>query len=270
MTKSLKYIVALFGLMACAACFRVSAQPSELRKGDFMHIYTLETELVAPAGVSMLDNRMTGGCAYIDWLHRPKKAGFIDELLGPIGQVKNGPYAEWTTKIAYLSVTGSMKFQSSPLLSDTWKLYRSTYDRYDFILGQEASRTVTFRLSGSYSMTGIKVFDTPKIAHCYNVGVRPELVLNRIDWGGNGNSSLTLSALAGPELGVLFSIDNWILQTRFYAGVSAAARIDYSISDRFCLYFEPRLSYVPYTLRQFSGNLFGSLARLNLGLRISF
>ena len=286
MTKSLKYIVALFGLMAGGACFRVSAQSQESWRGDAMHIYVLESEPIASPKVSMLDNRMTGGCAYIDWLHRPKKAGFIDELLGPIGQVKNGPYAEWTTKIAYLSVTGSMKFQSSPLLSDAWKLYRSTYDRYDFILGQEARKAVTFRLSGSYSMTGIKVFDTPKVAHCYNIGLRPELVLNRIDWNGNDNSSLTLSAIAGPELGVLFSFDNWILQTRFYAGVSAAARIDYSISDRFCLYCEPRLSYVPYTLRQFSfnrsvsasditkfpsaGNLFGSLVRLNLGFRISF
>lgn len=46
----------------------------------------------------------TDHCAYIDWLNRPKQTGFVDELLGPIDQVKNGPYAAWTTKIAYLTV----------------------------------------------------------------------------------------------------------------------------------------------------------------------
>ena len=25
-------------------------------------------------------------CAYIDWLNRPKKTGFVDELLGPIDE----------------------------------------------------------------------------------------------------------------------------------------------------------------------------------------
>lgn len=219
----------------------------------------------------------TDHCAYIDWLNRPKQTGFVDELLGPIDQVKNGPYAAWTTKIAYLTVNGSMKFQSSPLLKDTWKLYSSTYDHYDFVLGQEANRLVTFRLSGTYSMNGMKVFDTDKIAHCYNVALKPEAVLNQLRWQGNDRSALTLSAMAGPEVGVLFSIDNWILQARFYAGVTSAVRLDYTLADRLCFYFEPRLSYVPYTLRNLTGNRpstsinrFGSIARLNLGLRISF
>lgn len=214
-------------------------------------------------------------CAYIDWLNRPKKTGFVDELLGPIDQVKNGPYAAWTTKIVYLTVNGSMKFQSSPLVKDTWKLYSSTYDHYDFVLGQEANRLVTFRLSGTYSMNGMKVFDTDKIAHCYNVALKPEAVLNQIRWQGNDRSALTLSAMAGPEVGVLFSIDNWILQARFYAGVTSAVRLDYTLAERLCFYFEPRLSYVPYTLRNLTGNRpstsinrFGSVARLNMGLRI--
>lgn len=169
----------------------------------------------------------------------------------------------------------SMKFQSSPLVKDTWKLYSSTYDHYDFVLGQEANRLVTFRLSGTYSMNGMKVFDTDKIAHCYNVALKPEAVLNQIRWQGNDRSALTLSAMAGPEVGVLFSIDNWILQARFYAGVTSAVRLDYTLAERLCFYFEPRLSYVPYTLRNLTGNRpstsinrFGSVARLNMGLRI--
>ena len=79
-----------------------------------------------------------------------------------------------------------------------------------------------------------------------------------------------------PEVGVLFSIDNWILQARFYAGVTSAVRLDYTLADRLCFYFEPRLSYVPYTLRNLTGNRpstsinrFGSIARLNMGLRIT-
>ena len=276
MVKSLKYIVASFGLLTCVAGFRVSAQSLETWKSDGVHSYIFGTELFR-LDAPISGRRVTAGCAYIDWLNRPKRAGVFDALLGPIGQVKNGPYAAWNTKIAYLTVTGSMKFQSSPLVKDTWRLYSSTYDRYDFILGQEARKDVTFRLSGSYSMNGMKVFDTDKIAHCYNVAIKPEAVLNSIRWQGKGASAVTLSALAGPELGVLFSIDNWILQARFYAGVTSAVRFDYSIADRFCLYFEPRLSYVPYTLRNLIGNRpstsvnrFGSIARLNMGLRVSF
>ncbi len=216
-------------------------------------------------------------CTYIDYLGRQASESPVDEFLGPIIQVKNGPYAAWTTKVAYLNVNGSMKFQSSPLVKDTWKLYSSTYDHYDFILGQEVNRLVTFRLSGSYSMNGMKVFDTDKIAHCYNVAIKPEVMLNRLRWQRDGNSVFTISALAGPELGVLFSVDNWVLQARFYAGVTSAVRFDYTISDRLCLYFEPRFSYVPYTLYNLTGNRpdtpvnrFGSISRLNMGLRVSF
>lgn len=261
MKKPLEYFWAALCFAAMGAGTRVSAQP--LTCGD--------VRAYSPASVK-------NSCPYVEYLHRPKEAGPVDELLGPIGQVKNGPYAAWTTRIAYLSVTGSMKFQSSRFVNDTWKLYPSTYDRYDFILGQAAHKFVTFRLSGSYSMTGIKLLASDKVAHCYNVGIRPELMLNSIRCYRDGVGTLTASALAGPEFGVLFSMDNWNLQARFYAGVTGAVRLDYEVAERFCLWFEPRLSYVPFTLRNLSGNTraarsgnaFGSVARLNLGLRVSF
>ena len=261
MKKPLEYLLAALCFAAMGAGTRVSAEP--LTREDIRAHYRTSVR---------------NSCPYVEYLHRPKQTGFVDELLGPIGEVKNGPYAAWTTKIAYLSVTGSMKFQSSPFVKDTWRLYPSTYDRYDFILGQEAQKFMSFRLSGDCSMTGIKLLSSDKVAHCYRVGLRPEAVLNRIRFCEDGLGKLTLSALAGPELGVMFSLDNWNLQARFYAGVTGAVRLDYEIAERFCLYFEPRLSYVPFTLHNLSGNTgaarsgnaFGSVTRLNLGLRISF
>lgn len=275
MKKPLEYLLAALCFAAMGAGTRVFAQP--LTRGEIL-AYPLVSESVAyqDAGLQFAGSRPA--CPYIEYLNRPKKTGFVDELLGPIGEVKNGPYAAWTTKIAYLSVTGSLKFQNSPLVKDTWRLYPSTYDRYDFVLGQEATKFVTFRLSGDYSMNGMKLLSADKVAHCYRVGLRPEVVLNKIRFDEEELKKLTVSALAGPELGVMFSLDNWNLQARFYAGVTGAVRLDYDLSDRFCLWFEPRVSYLPYSLRYLSGNRsttkvgnrFGSVTRLNMGLKISF
>lgn len=286
MKKPLEYLLAALCCVALSAGLRVYAQP--LARGD-AHAYLLAAESVecvdgelfafADGDFSILQFvRPMPECPYIEYLHRPKKTGIVDELLGPIGEVKNGPYAAWTTKIAYLSVIGSLKFQNSSLVKETCRLYPSTYDRYDFVLGQEATRFVTFRLSGDYSMNGMKLLSSDKIAHCYRVGLRPEAVLNKIHFDENGLEKLTVSALAGPELGVMFSLDNWNLQARFYAGVTGAVRLDYDLSDRFCVWFEPRVSYLPYSLRYLSGdrsttkvgNRFGSVTRLNMGLKISF
>lgn len=217
-------------------------------------------------------------CFYVEYMNRPKKESGLKELLGPIGHIKNGPYASWSTNIAYLSVTGSLKFQSSALVKDTWKLYPAAYDRYDFVLMQESVKPLKFRLSGQYAMNGLKIMSSNKVAHCYRIYIRPEAVLNKVNINKKGTKSVVFSALAGPELGTVFSLDRLDLKANFYAGVTGAIRMDCTIGDSFRFFFEPRLSFVPSSMRYIPREKtmssfvmrFATIASLNTGLRISF
>lgn len=217
-------------------------------------------------------------CFYVEYMKRPKRESALKELLGPIGHIKNGPYASWSTNIAYLSVTGSLKFQSSALVKDTWKLYPAAYDRYDFVLMQESVKPLKFRLSGQYAMNGMKIMSSNKVAHCYRVYIRPEAVLNKVSLNNDGTKSVVLSALAGPELGTVFSLDRLDLKANFYAGVTGALRIDCNVGNSFRFFFEPRFSFVPSSLRYIPREKtmssfvmrFAAIASLNTGFRISF
>ncbi len=214
---------------------------------------------------------------YFDYLNRPKNPGFVDELLGPVHKAKNGPYALWHTRLARLSVVGCPKFQNQSFMKRTLRMFPSCHDSYDFYLHVRTRSYSTFRLSGTYAMDALRLERSAKTSHLYRVNFHPEYVVGG-RWIFGDDSSLSLAALFGPEVGLHFSLDDSKLKSGFYLGATAALRLDYNIGGCLSLFVEPRLCYAPYSFRVVSGynsyirhgNLYGRLTRLACGFRLTF
>ena len=140
--------------------------------------------------------------------------------------------------------------------------------------GERLTRAISVRMSGAWTQA-FRPSDTQVQAH-YGA-LRLEGMLDLLGLGQQEDRPLSLSVMAGPEVGFMDrtpadrDIYGRIGGQFYYVGATAGVQLNTHISHRFYAFLEPRASFIPYsvsnTASQELENTLDILLSANLGLQ---